>query len=122
MSMIDTLRQDVRYAGRTLRRNPGFATVPVLTLALAIGANTAVFSLVDGIMLSRLPYASPEQLISLKGATYPNGGFAALREEVRNLEAAAYTEGHSFTLTGGGEPIRLSAPPPPPDPFPIPPA
>src|SRR5262245_47732544 len=108
MSMIDTLRQDVRYAGRTLRRNPGFATVAVLTLALAIGANTAVFSLVDGIMLSRLPYAPPEQLISLKGATYPNGGFAALREEVRSLEAAAYTEGHSFTLTGGGEPIRLS--------------
>jgi predicted permease len=108
VQLIDVLRQDVRYAGRTLRRNPGFATVAVLTLALGIGANTAVFSLVDGILLSRLPYASPEQLVSIKGATYPNGGFAAMREEIRSLDVAAYAEGHSFTLTGGGEPMRLT--------------
>src|SRR5262249_54212063 len=62
----------------------------------------------DGILLSRLPYASPEQLVSIKGATYPNGGFAALRDEVRSLDSATYAEGHSFTLTGGGEPMRLT--------------
>ena len=104
VQLIDTLRQDVRYAGRTLRRNPGFATVAVLTLALGIGANTAVFSLVDGILLSRLPYASADQLVSINGATYPNGAFAAMRDEVRSLDVAAYAEGHSFTLTGSGEP------------------
>src|SRR5262249_37115783 len=108
MSLIDTLRQDVRYAIRTLRRNPGFAAVAVLTPGRGIGVTTAVFSLVDGILLSRLPYASPEQLVSIKGATYPNGGFAALRDEVRSLDSAAYAEGHSFPLTGGGEPMRLT--------------
>src|SRR5262249_39216562 len=108
MSLIDTLREDVRYAIRTLRRNPGFAAVAVLTLGVGIGVNTAVLSLVDGILLSRLPYASPEQLVSIKGATYPNGGFAALRDEVRSLDSATYAEGHSFTLTGDGEPIRLT--------------
>src|SRR4029450_723971 len=108
VQLIDTLRQDARYAGRTLRRNPGFATVAVLTLALGIGANTAVFSLVDGILLSRLPYAFPGQLVSIKVANYPNGGFSAMREEIRSLDVAAYAEGHSFTLTGGGEPMRLT--------------
>src|SRR4029450_5626756 len=108
VQLIDTLRQDVRYAGRTLRRNLGFAAIAVLTLALGIGANTAVFSLVDGILLSRLPYASADQLVSIKGATYPNGAFAAMRDEVRSLDVAAYAEGHSFTLTGGGEPVRLT--------------
>jgi predicted permease len=106
--LIDSLRQDVRYAGRTLRRNPGFATVAILTLALGIGANTAVFSLVDGILLSRLPYAAPDQLVSIKDATYPNGAFAVMRDEVRSLDAGAYAEGHSFTLTGSGEPVRLT--------------
>jgi len=108
VQLIDTLRQDLRYAGRTLQRNPGFATVAILTLALGIGANTAVFSLVDGILLSRLPYASPDQLVSIKGATYPNGAFAAMRDEVRTLDVATYAEGHSFTLTGSGEPVRLT--------------
>ena len=108
VQLIDWLRQDVRYAGRTLRRNPGFATVAIMTLALGIGANTAVFSLVDGILLSRLPYAAPDQLVSITDATYPNGAFAAMRDEVRSLDAGAYAEGHSFTLTGSGEPVRLT--------------
>ena len=106
--VIDAMRQDVRYAGRTLRRNPGFATVAVLTLALGIGANTAVFSLVDGILLSRLPYAAPDRLVSIKDATYPNGAFSAMRDEVRSLDVGAYAEGRSFTLTGSGEPVRLT--------------
>jgi putative ABC transport system permease protein len=108
VQVVDSLRQDVRYAGRTLRRNRGFATVAVLTLALGIGANTAVFSLVDGILLSRLPYPGPEQLVSIKDATYPNGGFAAMRDEVRGLDVGAYAEGHSYTLTGSGEAARLT--------------
>jgi hypothetical protein len=81
--------------------------VAVLTLALGTGANTAVFSLVDGILLSRLPYPSPDRLVSIK-ATYPNGAFAALRKEITSLDVAAYADGKWFTLTGTGEPGRVS--------------
>ena len=104
---LDTLAQDVRYAARTLRRAPGFAAVAVLTLALGVGANTAVFSVVDDVLIARLPYPAPERLISLTG-TYPGGAFAALREEFQTADVAAYAEGHSFTLTGDAEPLRLT--------------
>ncbi|MGH9789734.1 MAG: permease prefix domain 1-containing protein, partial [Candidatus Acidiferrales bacterium] len=62
---LETLWQDVRYAARSLRRNPGFAAVAVLTLALGIGANSAVFSLLDTVLLKQLPVRDPEQLVLL---------------------------------------------------------
>ena len=104
---LDTLAQDVRYAVRMLRRSPGFTVVAVLTLALGIGANTAVFSVVDGILIARLPYPASDRLISVTGS-YPNGAFAAMRDEIRSADVAAYAEGHSFTLEGYGEPVRLT--------------
>jgi predicted permease len=107
VAFIETFLQDLRYAARTLRHTPAFTIVAVLTLALGTGANTAVFSLVDGILLARLPYPSPDRLVSIK-ATYPNGAFAALRSEITSLDVAAYADGKSFTLTGTGEPGRLS--------------
>ena len=104
---MEKILQDIRYGVRMLRKAPGFTVIAVLTLALGIGANTAIFSLVDGILLVPLPYAKPEQLVAVKG-NYPKGGFAAMRDQVRTMEVAAYSEGHEFNLTGMGEPVRLS--------------
>ena len=105
--IMETLMQDVRFGARMLRKSPGFTAVAVLTLALAIGANTAIFSLVDGILLRPLPFATPQNLVSISG-TFPKGAFVALREQMRSLDAAAYFEGHEFNLSGRGEPLRLS--------------
>jgi predicted permease len=105
---LEELLQDLRYGARTLRKNPGFTLVAVLTLALGIGANTAIFSLVNGILLRPLPYEQPDRLVQVTG-TYPKGGFAAMRSQIQSMDVAAYAEGHEFNLAGRGAPTRLTA-------------
>ena len=114
--MWDALRQDLRYTGRALRRNPGFTFIAVLTLALGIGANTAIFSVINGVLLRPLPYASPDNLVRIYTAFRGSGTlrYAVSQPEFMDYKgltqvfenAAAYT-GASLTLTGDGEPERL---------------
>ena len=101
------LMQDVRFGLRQLHKSLGFTAVAAFTLAVGIGANTAIFSLVSGILLRPLPYPRPAELVSVTG-TYPKGAFAAMREQVHTMDVAAYAEGHEFNLSHVGEPVRLT--------------
>ena len=113
-----TLWQDLRYAVRMLVKSPGFTAVAVLTLALGIGANTAIFTVADALLLRPLPYANPQRLaliyatqISDRTAvgpfSYPR--FAALQQEQRSFSSLAAFTGDSFNLTERGEAQQISA-------------
>jgi putative ABC transport system permease protein len=116
-SMWASVMQDLRYAARALRRNPGFTVVAVLTLALGIGANTAIFSVVNGVLLRPLPWRDADRLVRLYTAFSGSGEtrYSMSRPEFMDYKglhvfenAAAFT-GTGLTLTGGGEPERVRA-------------
>jgi putative ABC transport system permease protein len=104
---LEDFVEDARYGLRKMRKSPGFTAIAVLTLALGIGANTAIFSLVNGILLVPLPYPNPERLVSVTG-TYPKGAFVAMRDQMRTMDVGTYVEGRELNLTGFGEPVRLT--------------
>jgi predicted permease len=111
------LLQDLRYALRQFRKSPGFTMVAVITLALGIGANTAVFSVVDAVMLRPLPYAQPERLIEAESVnthnpqsiniSYPD--FFDWRSQTRTLEHLVSYHDSLFTLTGLERPVQVDA-------------
>lgn len=113
---MHTLLQDIRYGLRMLAKNPGFMAIAVATLALGIGANTALFSVVNGVLLNPLPYPEPERLVALYARTtdfdqssisYPN--FLDWQRENRSFSALAAFREDDLNLTGTGDPERLRA-------------
>ena len=115
-NMMDSLTQDLRYAFRSLRRTPGFTTVAVLTLALGVGANTAIFSVVDGVLLRPLPLHEPERLLAVGESVRDGsptdmnsttaGSFFDWKRQARAVQLAGYST-TSATLTGTGDPERI---------------
>ncbi|MGO8790799.1 MAG: ADOP family duplicated permease [Terriglobia bacterium] len=103
---LEQLWQDVRFGLRMLAKNPGFTAIAALTLALGIGANTAIFSVVNGVLVEQLPFAHPDSLVSVTDS-YPQGALVAMRTHLRSMEVAAYSDGQELNLSGLGDPIRL---------------
>src|ERR1700758_4106466 len=110
------LLQDLRYAVRQFRKVPGLAAVVVITIALGIGANTALFSVVNGVLLNPLPYPHPEELVTLHESkpnfdagsiSYPN--FLDWERSNRTFSSMAVERDYSFTLTGTGDSERVPA-------------
>ncbi|HEY6253191.1 MAG TPA: ABC transporter permease [Candidatus Angelobacter sp.] len=117
LPMVETLLQDLRYGARMLRKNPGFAMVAIVTLALGIGANTAIFSVVNGVLLRPLPYKDPAQLMAVYSSAPAKGvvnygtsppDFRTLREQNRSFTSLSAFYGTSVNLTGLQEPERLA--------------
>jgi len=115
-SFVETCWQDLRFAVRMLRKSTGFTAIAVLTLALGIGANTAIFSVVYAVLLKPLPYANSAQLLNIfqqqpptpdgLGWSYPS--FAELREQNDVFTAVAGATRHQLTFTGRGEPLEVN--------------
>jgi predicted permease len=104
---IEEFLQDLRYAARMMWRNLGVTLVAVLTLVLGIGANTAIFSLVDGVLLRPLPLPQADRLVALT-TYYPKGAFAVMRNQSRTMDIIANSDATFFNLTGGNLPVRLT--------------
>ena len=118
-SVVDDLAQDLRYGLRMLRKHPGFAIVAALTLALGVGATTAIFSVVDAVLLRPLPYADADRLATVwehvdlpayKNAqnTPAPGNFRDWREQNSTFVDLAATSTGAWSLTGAGEPARVT--------------
>ena len=115
MITIDTLRQDLRFAWRSYAKAPAFTLLVVTTLALGIGASTAIFSIVNGILLKPLPFPEPDRLMWISegnqqgvgvSVSWPN--FQDWRARQRSLEALALSRHGTFTLIGSGQARRLT--------------
>src|SRR6266849_2054567 len=115
VTFIETLLQDIRYGVRTLRKNPGFAAIAVLTLALAVGASTAIFSVVDAVLLRPLPFKDPVRLVwatehfAFGPSTVVSADFPAWKDRNHVFEQIGAFGGTSgANLTGAGEPARVT--------------
>ncbi|HSF25070.1 MAG TPA: ABC transporter permease, partial [Blastocatellia bacterium] len=114
---MNTLWQDLRFGARMLIKKPGFTLIAIITLALGIGANTAIFSVVHAVLLRPLPYQDPERLtllwtkldkIGLDQNWVSEPEVLDFREQSELFESFGVVFGSSFILTGEGEPEQLS--------------
>ncbi len=116
LPMLDSLIQDLRFGARILRKNPGFAIVAVLTLALGIGANTAIFSVINSVLLKPLPFRDPERLVRVfstrqSAEFYPVSGedYFDWQSQNRAFQATTlFTSPQNFNASGAGEPETVS--------------
>ena len=112
---METLLRELRYVGRTLTKSPGFAAIAVLTLALGIGASTAIFSVVDAVLLRALPYPNPQQIVRVWEQA-PNGhrmnlaqsNFDDFRTQNKTFASLAEYEYGLSSVSGGSEPVRVN--------------
>ena len=111
---MDALRQDLRFAMRTLRARPAFTLVAVVTLALGIGATTAIFSVVNAVLLRPMPWPNPDRLVLIWGTrdqARQNGvvflDYLDWQRQSRSFDALAVMRGQSVNLTGGDHPERV---------------
>jgi putative ABC transport system permease protein len=116
LTLFETLWQDLRFGARTLARNPGFAVVAVLTLALGIGANAAIFSVVNAVLLRPLPWTEPDRAIMIWSrwtafdkTWVASGELMDYRRRARTLEQVAAWADGQVNLTGDGDPERVAA-------------
>src|SRR3954454_9535622 len=112
---METLIKDLRYGIRSLAKRPGFTAIAILTLALGIGASTAIFSVVDCVLLRSLPYPNPEQIVQLREINQRGGrmpfaepNFLDVRARSHSFDGVAQYSGELTTITGGVEPVRAS--------------
>jgi predicted permease len=103
---LERLWQDLRYALRTFRKNPGFTAVAAVSLAIGIGGNAAVFSLVNTLLIRPLPYSEPDRLVRIR-EVYPKAAYVVFREQSQTMDVASVSPGSEFNLTGQGEAVRL---------------
>jgi ABC-type antimicrobial peptide transport system permease subunit len=112
---METLIKDLRFGIRSLAKRPGFTAIAVLTLALGIGASTAIFSVVDGVLLRSLPYPDADQIVQLREVNargtriaFAEPNFLDVRTRSHSFQAIAQYNGILATITGASEPVRAS--------------
>ncbi|HEY6332446.1 MAG TPA: ABC transporter permease, partial [Blastocatellia bacterium] len=113
---VEGILNDIRYAARALRKSPAFASVAILTLALGIGANTTIFSVVYSVLLKPLPYSHPDRLVWVSGTNHDKGineeglapaDFIDLKSGNHSFEEMSIVSGFMPTVLGLGEPERI---------------